>query len=124
MLASVGVRTGNGRSDDEFWRRPAEPTGGQPARPTGPPAPETAGRPTAEPGPAGYSGPPPTSPPPPGWRPPVVSLPPPPRRLPDQDLNALDESEASARTLTYGLAMIAGAVLVVVSCLLCSRVLF
>jgi hypothetical protein len=116
--------TGNGRTDDEFWRRPAEPTGGQPAGSRGGPTSDATGRPAAEREPVGYSGPPPTSPPPPGWRPPVVSHPPPPRRLPDQDLNALDESEASARTLTYGLVMIAGAVLVVVSCLLCSRVLF
>ncbi len=41
-----------------------------------------------------------------------------------QDERALDEAERSARTVTYGIGMIAGAVLLVVVCLLCSRVLF
>ncbi|HEX2771177.1 MAG TPA: translation initiation factor 2, partial [Micromonosporaceae bacterium] len=85
------------------------------------PAPEG---PREESTPAGYAGPPSAAPPPPDWRPEVVSPPPPPRRLPDQDLDALDSDERSARTLTYGIAMMAGAVLVIVSCLLCSRVLF
>jgi hypothetical protein len=120
LIASDGVTTGTGGTDEEFWRRPVESIGEQsPA-----PAPESAGGSGAQPDPVGYSGPPPASAPPPGWRPPVVSHPPPPRRLPEQDLDALDVRERSARTLTYGLAMIAGAVLVVVSCLLCSRVLF
>ena len=50
--------------------------------------------------------------------------PPPPRRLPPQDTGAIDEAERSARTLTYGIGMIAGAALLVVICLLCSRLLF
>lgn len=48
----------------------------------------------------------------------------PPRQLPAQDLPALEAEEGSARTLTYGIGMVAAAVLVVVTCLLCSRVLF
>jgi hypothetical protein len=37
---------------------------------------------------------------------------------------ALEEAERSARTLTYGVGLIAGAVLMVVVFLLCSRVVF
>jgi hypothetical protein len=120
LIASDGVTTGTDGNDD-YWRRPAGTSGG-----FGPP-PEVPDQQSAAPdqrsGPAGYVGPPPTAPPPPDWRPEVVSPSPPPRRLPDQDLDALDSDERSARTLTYGIAMIAGAVLVVLSCLLCSRVL-
>jgi hypothetical protein len=50
--------------------------------------------------------------------------PPAPRELPRQDASGIDEQERSARTLTYGIGMIAAAVLVVVVCLLCSRALF
>lgn len=69
----------------------------------------------------GYLGPPPTTPPPPGWRPPTVVQPLPPRELPPQDPEAIDRSERAARTLTYGIGMIAGAVLLILACLLCSR---
>jgi hypothetical protein len=44
--------------------------------------------------------------------------------LPAQDLDDLDEAERSARTITYGVGMIAGAIMLVLLCLLCSRVLF
>ena len=71
-----------------------------------------------------YAGPPPTEPPPPGWRPPIVVQPPPPRRLPPQDEPELDRAEESARTLTLGIGMLAGAVLLIVICVLCSRVVF
>jgi hypothetical protein len=54
----------------------------------------------------------------------VVSQPPPPRSLPEQDEAELDEAETSARTVTYGIGMVAGAVLVIVVCLLCARLLF
>jgi hypothetical protein len=47
-----------------------------------------------------------------------------PRRLPDQDLTELEAGERSARTLTLGVGMIAGAVVMILSCLLCSRMLF
>ncbi|GAA4458101.1 translation initiation factor 2 [Phytohabitans houttuyneae] len=101
-----------GPADDEFWRRPAEGT---------PPPPEP---PPAEPAAPAYPGPPPSTPPPHGWRPPVVMQPAAPRELPRQDATGIDEEERSARTLTFGIGMIAAAVLVVVICLLCSRALF
>jgi hypothetical protein len=41
-----------------------------------------------------------------------------------QDETAIDEAEDSARTLTYGIGMVAGAILLIVMCLLCSRLLF
>jgi hypothetical protein len=50
--------------------------------------------------------------------------PPAPRELPGQDVAGVEAEERSARTLTYGIGMIAGAVLVIVVCLLCSRLLF
>ena len=71
-----------------------------------------------------YQGPPPTQPPPPGWRPPVHLEPQPPRPLAAQDEAAIDAEEKGARTLTYGLGLVAGAVFLVVSCLLCARALF
>ena len=72
----------------------------------------------------GYQGPPPTTAPPADWRPPQVYQPAPPRRLPDQNHAAIDDDEARARTLTRGLAMVAGALLLVVACSLCGRILF
>jgi hypothetical protein len=54
----------------------------------------------------------------------MVSQPPPPRPLPVQDEAALEDAERSARTITYGIAMVAGAILLIVVCLLCSRLLF
>ena len=72
----------------------------------------------------GYLGPPPTTAPPSGWQPPHVVQPAPPRRLPEQDHPAIDEDEARARTMTRGLAMVAGALLLVVLCSLCGRILF
>ncbi|MEV1287175.1 translation initiation factor 2 [Micromonospora sp. NPDC049679] len=98
-------------TDDRFWRRPDGPDA-----PPGPPAPPRDDH--------SYAGPPPSAPPPPGWRPPVVMQPPPPRQLPAQDETAVEADEQSARTLTYGVGLVAGAVLLVVVCLLCSRVLF
>jgi hypothetical protein len=72
----------------------------------------------------GYQGPPATTAPPAEWRPPHVIQPAPPRRLPEQDHAAIDEDEARARTMTRGLAMVAGALLLVVLCSLCGRILF
>jgi hypothetical protein len=54
----------------------------------------------------------------------VLVQPPPPRPLPHQDLTALDAEEREARTVTYGIGLVAGAVLVVVLLILCGRVLF
>lgn len=71
-----------------------------------------------------YEGPPPTQPPPAGWRPPVHMQPLPPRELAPQNLDAIDTAEKEARTVTYGIGLVAGAVFLVLTCLLCSRVLF
>jgi hypothetical protein len=106
------------RGDDLHWRRPPEggPAPGMPAQP-GPPQ---TGPPQTDPP---YSGPPRTTPPPRGWRPRVLVQPPPPRALPDQDLGSIDAQEREARTLTYGVGMVAGAILVVVLLILCGRAL-
>jgi hypothetical protein len=115
LVASDGVTTPSNTSpDDSFWSRP-----GDPATPSTPPA--TTG---SEPTRPAYPGPPSSAAPPAGWRPPVHLRPPPPRQLPSQDLPSLVAQERGARTLTYGVGLIAGAVLLVVMCLLCSRVLF
>jgi hypothetical protein len=53
-----------------------------------------------------------------------VVQPPPPRQLPPQNEPELDRAEESARTLTLGVGMLAGAVLLIVICVLCSRVVF
>ncbi|SCL55887.1 hypothetical protein GA0070606_2517 [Micromonospora citrea] len=50
--------------------------------------------------------------------------PPPPRRLPPQDMAGLDTAEQHAQRLTYGVGAVAGIVLVLLVCLLCSRRLF
>ncbi|MGC5332726.1 hypothetical protein [Micromonospora sp. DT62] len=107
----------SGGIPDEYWRRPDA----SPERPTGaPPRPAT-------PPPArgsGYAGPPATTPPPAGWRPPVHLRPPPPRRLPAQDMAGLDAAEQRAQRLTYGVGAVAGVVLAVLVCVLCSRLVF
>lgn len=46
------------------------------------------------------------------------------RSLPGQDHNVLDAEERSARTLTYGIGLVAGAIMIVLFCALCGRVLF
>ena len=99
--------------DDATWRRPAE---GTPSlqRPA----------PYGEPAPAAYTGPPPTTPPPIGWRPPVVMQFPPPRTLPAQDLPTLEAAEQQSRTITYGIAMVTGAIMLVLMLVLCGRALF
>jgi hypothetical protein len=43
--------------------------------------------------------------------------------LPTQDLTALDADERQARAVTYGVGMVAGAVLLVVLFVLCGRAL-
>jgi hypothetical protein len=47
----------------------------------------------------------------------------PPRTLPPQDLPRLEEAEQRSRTLTYGIAMVAGAIMVVLTLVLCGRTL-
>jgi hypothetical protein len=44
--------------------------------------------------------------------------------MPAQDMDALDEAEGSARTLTYGVGLMAGAIAVILMCLLCARAIF
>jgi hypothetical protein len=102
--------------DDAFWRRPAgmQP-GGSTDQPSSPPA--------APAGPT-YAGPPRTAPPPAGWRPPTVVEPEPPRRLPAQDTARLDREEAAAATLTKGMGLLAGAVMLVLLLVLCGRWVF
>jgi hypothetical protein len=48
----------------------------------------------------------------------------PPRQLPTQNHPELDMAEQSARTVTYGIGMVAGAIVLIVVCALCSRILF
>ncbi|MBM7492356.1 hypothetical protein JOD64_003578 [Micromonospora luteifusca] len=104
-----------GSTPDDYWRRPG--TGDEaaahqaPAAPTNTPA-------------GGYAGPPPSVPPPSGWRPPVHLQPAPPRQLPPQDMADLDVAEQRSQRVTYGFGVAAGVVLVIVVCLLCSRVIF
>ncbi|WP_245563560.1 translation initiation factor 2 [Longispora albida] len=92
---------------DQYWRRPAP---GEPEPPAVLPAP-----------PAAYAGPPRSAPPPPGWRPPIVLEIPPPRQMPAQDHPALDSEEKSARTITYGVALIAGSIFILMTMVLCAR---
>jgi len=50
--------------------------------------------------------------------------PPPPRALPPQDHGAIDVQEAAARTLTYGIGLVAGAVMLLALCALFARAIF
>jgi len=101
--------------DDLQWRRPAAGSGT--------PTPGTAQQPASPPGPPPYTGPPPTVAPPRDWQPRVLVQAEPPRALPPQDLAALDTQEREARTVTYGIGMVSGAVLLIVLLVLCGRVL-
>ncbi|WP_438941325.1 hypothetical protein [Micromonospora craterilacus] len=48
----------------------------------------------------------------------------PPRRLPPQDMVALDAQEQRAQRVTWSVGAVAAAVLLVLVCLLCTRALF
>ncbi|MEG3634995.1 hypothetical protein [Micromonospora palythoicola] len=48
----------------------------------------------------------------------------PPRQLPAQDMASLDAQEQRAQRVTWAVGAVAGAVLVVLTCLLCTRLLF
>lgn len=111
----MNVSSPTGVPDDAYWQRP------DPASATLPPPPAPAPKPP--PG-SGYQGPPATTPPPAGWRPPTFAQPPAPRALPPQDMDALDDAEGSARTVTYGVGLVAGAIAVILICLLCARAIF
>jgi hypothetical protein len=107
----VNVSTPTG-GDDEYWRRPDEAyDAGRSPEAAEPPEPP-------------YAGPPRTPTPNPHWRPPTVAHPPPPREMPAQDIDALDESEGSARTVTFGVGLVAGAIVLILLCLFCGRLVF
>ena len=111
----MNVSTPTGVPDDDgYWQHPDERS--EPYRP-GPSTPAPAPVPP-------YTGPPSADPPPATWRPPTVAEPPPPRIMPGQDLDALDESERSARTVTYGVGLVIGAIALILMCLLCARAIF
>jgi hypothetical protein len=106
-------------SDDLQWRRPPGAETGRPDAPEQPAQPRV---PTDDQPP--YPGPPRTTPPPPEWRPRTLIQTPPPRSLPEQNLDQLDASEKEARTVTYGVGMVAGAILLIVLFVVCGRALF
>ncbi|HET6484098.1 MAG TPA: translation initiation factor 2 [Actinoplanes sp.] len=108
------MTTPTGVPDDAYWQRPDPSSAGATPEPAKP-----APRPGTE-----YSGPPRTPPPSPHWRPPTIAQPPAPRSMPAQDMDALDDAEGSARTVTYGVGLVAGAIVLLLLCLLCARVLF
>jgi hypothetical protein len=39
-------------------------------------------------------------------------------------MDALEEAEGSARTVTYGVGLVAGAIAIILMCLLCARAMF
>ena len=100
--------------DNAYWQRPDPSAAPDPAH-----EPAEAPKPTDR-----YKGPPRPGPPSPHWRPPTIAQPPPPRAMPAQDMDALDEAEGSARTVTYGVGLVAGAIALILLCLLCARVIF
>jgi hypothetical protein len=110
----MNVSAPSGNQDDAYWQRPDfKPAPDR--HETRAPAPDR----TSE-----YGGPPRTDPPPPHWRPPTVAQPPPPRTMPGQDMDAVDEAERSARTVTYGVGLVVGAIALILMCLLCARAIF
>ncbi|MBN1172335.1 MAG: translation initiation factor 2 [Micromonosporaceae bacterium] len=102
-------------ADDEFWRRPV---GG----PEAVPGPAQAAPPGQAPPP--YSGPPRSQQPPPGWKPPLVVRPAGPRPMPAVDHEHLDNLERSAATITNGVGLVAGAIMLILLVVLCGRWLF
>ncbi len=98
--------------DDPFWRRPP---GGMPERP----APSSAGAPAEQP----YAGPPRSLMPPPHWRPPVVVPVSPPRDMPVQDHLRLDAEEQATRTVSHGIGLVAGAVVLLLLVAVCARLI-
>ncbi|WP_067508691.1 translation initiation factor 2 [Actinoplanes sp. TFC3] len=110
----MNVSAPTGPDDDAYWKRPdSAPDMFGAARPAPAPDPKPV-----------YEGPPKQPPTSPHWRPPVVSQPPPPRSMPAQDNAALDEAEGAARTTTYGVGLVAGAIALILMCLLCARIIF
>lgn len=100
--------------DDAYWQRPdagAAPSWPERREPAAGPVPE-------------YPGPPRAEPPPGTWHPPIVPQPPAPRQMPAQDMDELDEAEGAAKTVTYGVGLVAAAIAVILMCLLCGRLIF
>ena len=110
----MNVSAPSGNQDDAYWQQPDLKHEAARHETRGP-APDPASQ---------YGGPPRTSPPSPHWRPPTVAQPPPPRTMPGQDMDALDEAEGSARTVTYGVGLVVGAIALILMCLLCARAIF
>jgi hypothetical protein len=110
---NVSAPTGN--EDDAYWQRPDSSVESGLQRPPAP---------TPEPSAPTYQGPPRVEAPSPFWRPPLVAKPPPPRSMPGQNMDALDEDEGSARTVTYGVGLVAAAIGLILMCLLCARLIF
>jgi hypothetical protein len=106
-------------SDEQIWRRP---DGGTPTNPalsvptSGPTSAQTSG--------PAYAGPPRGAPAPSNWRPPTLIQVPAARTLPDQSDAELDEQERSARTVTYGVGMITGAIALLLLFVICGRLVF
>jgi hypothetical protein len=46
------------------------------------------------------------------------------RALPAQDDDAIDTTEAEARTITYGVGMVAGALALILLLVICGRLIF
>jgi hypothetical protein len=95
--------------DEQVWRRP-------PADQPGPTPPSSS--------PPAYTGPPRGQPADASWRLPTVIQVPPARKLPPQDDVVIDVQEQQARTVTYGVGMIAGAIALIVLFILCGRTFF
>lgn len=101
-------------SDDHVWRRPDTEDQPEPAGTT---------TPATDPVPP-YTGPPRTTPVPANWRLPTIVQAPAPHTLPVQSDAALDEAERAERTVTYGVGMVAGAIILLLLFVLCGRALF
>jgi hypothetical protein len=71
-----------------------------------------------------YSPPPVMASPPVTWRPQLVVRTAPPRRLPAQDIAAIEASETHARAFTRSVGLGAGVIIVVVLCIVCARTIF
>jgi len=111
------------RPEDAAWARPAQTTRNSSVGAT-PAAAANRDPGTAKAAGAEYTGPPPTNPPPPNWRPPLVAEPVPPGALPEQDHDRIDVEEQAARTLTTGVGLVVGAILLVLLLILCARAVF
>jgi len=98
---------------DAAWRRPTADTPSL--------APPATGEPPAEQ--PEYAGPPHGTPPPSSWRPPVVAPTVPPRDMPAQDHSQIDAEERGARTLTQGIALVAGAIILILFFILCAKII-